>query len=59
MSATQVRNLNDNERERLCDLLADCGEGDLLDFIQLIKTKAKQLGISEPEVIELFARIPA
>lgn len=58
MSVNQVRKLNDNERERLCDLLAECGEGDLLDFIQLIKREAKRLGMSEPEVIELFARIP-
>lgn len=59
MAATQVRNLSDAEREQLCDLFAKCGEGDLLDFIQRIKLEAKRLGMSEPEVIELFSRIPA
>jgi hypothetical protein len=58
MRSRKVRRLSDSEREKLCDLFAKCGEGDLLDFIRQIKIEAKRLGIPEQEIIESYMGQP-
>ena len=53
-----VKELGWSEIQRLCDLRAKCGAGDLLDFIHFVKRTAKENGWSVTKVLEICEAMP-